>query len=100
MSESQRPERAVATQYRLARVLGVLAVAAEYGAAINFVSVLIVIPLIASIAVVPHAALIFQPLFQGAVVLAIGLVCLACANGDAPARGDSFHQIAMRIPVE
>lgn len=63
-------------------------------------SIVIAVPLIASIAIVPHTALIFQPLFQGAVVLAIGLVCLAMAGRYARARGDSFGAIAMRVPVE
>ncbi|HXC90910.1 MAG TPA: APC family permease [Stellaceae bacterium] len=64
------------------------------------VSIVIAVPLIASIAIVPHTALIFQPLFQGAVVLAIGLVCLGFAGGYAKARGDSFGAIALRVPVE
>jgi basic amino acid/polyamine antiporter, APA family len=64
------------------------------------VSIIITVPLIASIAIVPHTALIFQPLFQGAVVLLIGLVCLGLAGGHAKARGDSFGAIAMRVPVE
>jgi basic amino acid/polyamine antiporter, APA family len=50
------------------------------------VSIIIAVPLIASIAIVPHTALIFQPLFQGAVVLAIGLVCLWLAGSSARAR--------------
>ncbi len=64
------------------------------------VSIIIAVPLIASIAIVPHTALIFQPLFQGAVVLVIGLVCLWLAGSSARARGDSFGAIAMRVPIE
>jgi basic amino acid/polyamine antiporter, APA family len=64
------------------------------------VSIVIAVPLIASIAIVPHTALIFQPLFQGAVVVAIGLVCLGFASRYARARGDSFSAIAMRVPIE
>ena len=63
-------------------------------------SIVIAVPLIASIAIVPHTALIFQPLFQGAVVLAIGFVCLAFAGRYARARGDDFGAIAMRVPIE
>ena len=57
------------------------------------VSIIIAVPLIASIAIVPHTALIFQPLFQGAVVLAIELVCLWLAGGYARTRGDNFGAI-------
>jgi APA family basic amino acid/polyamine antiporter len=64
------------------------------------VSIVIAVPLIASIAIVPKTQLIFQPLFQGAVVLVIGLVCLVCAGRYAKARGDTFGAIAMRVPVE
>jgi len=64
------------------------------------VSIVIAVPLIVSIAIVPHTALIFQPLFQGAVVLAIGLAILALARRYALARGDSFAAIAMRMPLE
>jgi basic amino acid/polyamine antiporter, APA family len=64
------------------------------------ISVAIAVPLIASIAIVPHTALIFQPLFQGAVVLVIGVACLGLAGRYARARGDSFGEIAMRVPTE
>ncbi len=64
------------------------------------VSILIALPLIASIAIVPKTSLIFQPLFQGAVVLVIGLVCLGFAGRYARARGDSFDAIGMRVPIE
>jgi amino acid transporter len=64
------------------------------------VSILIAVPLIASIAIVPNTALIFQPLFQGAVVVVIGLACLVLASSYAKARGDSFGAIAMRVPIE
>ena len=64
------------------------------------VSIVIAVPLIASIAIVPKTPLIFQPLLQGLVVLVIGLVCLTFANGYAKSRGDSFGAIAMRVPLE
>jgi amino acid transporter len=64
------------------------------------VSIVIAVPLIASIAIVPKTPLIFQPLFQGAVVLVIGLVCLRLAGGYAKARGDSFSAMALRVPIE
>ncbi len=64
------------------------------------VSIVIAVPLMASIAIVPHTSLIFQPLFQGAVVLLIGLVCLGFAGRYARARGDSFDAIGMRVPIE
>jgi amino acid transporter len=63
-------------------------------------SIVIAVPLLASIAIVPKTPLIFQPLFQGAVVLVIGLVCLRFAGGYAKARGESFAAIAMRVPIE
>ena len=63
-------------------------------------SIAIAVPLIASIAIVPHTALLFQPLFQGAIVLLIGLVCLGFARSYALTRGDSFGAIAMRVPIE
>jgi hypothetical protein len=60
----------------------------------------IAVPPIASIAIVPKTALIFQPLFQGAVVLVIGPVCPRFARGYAKARGESFAAIAQRAPIE
>lgn len=72
----------------------------RFATLIAVVSIIIAVPLIASIAIVPHTALVFQPLFQGALVLAIGLVCLWLAGSSARARGDSFGAIAMRVPVE
>jgi amino acid transporter len=64
------------------------------------VSILIAVPLMLSIAIVPNTALIFQPLFQGAVVVAIGLVMLWIAHAHARGRGDSFGAIAARLPLE
>jgi hypothetical protein len=48
----------------------------------------------------PKTALIFQPLFQGAVVLAIGVAILAVANAKAKSRGENFRLIAATLPVE
>ena len=56
--------------------------------------------LIVSLAVLPKTALIFQPLFQGAVVLAIGVAILAIANAKAKSRGENFRSIAATLPVE
>jgi hypothetical protein len=64
------------------------------------VSIIIAVLLIASIAILPHTALVFQPLFQGAVVLTIGPVCLWLAGSSARARGDNFGAIAVRVPSE
>jgi len=50
--------------------------------------------------VVPRAPLILQPLFQGAVVLGIGCVILLGADARAKRRGESFADIAARIPIE
>jgi hypothetical protein len=49
---------------------------------------------------VPHTPLWLQPLFQGAVVLAIGAGILAIAHSRAKRRGDSFHAIASVVPIE
>lgn len=64
------------------------------------VSIILAVPLIASLAVLPKTALIFQPLFQGAVVLAIGVAILAIANAKAKSRGENFRSIAATLPVE
>jgi hypothetical protein len=79
--------QARASGYRLAKTLGVLAITAS-------------VPLILSLAVVPHTPLWLQPLFQGAVVLVIGAVILMFANSRAQRRGDSFRAIAARRPIE
>jgi hypothetical protein len=64
------------------------------------VSIILAVPLIASLAVLPKTALIFQPLFQGAVVLSIGVAILAIANAKAKSRGENFRSIAATLPVE
>jgi hypothetical protein len=113
-----------APHYRLAKALGVLAItasalAAEYGAGINFVSVqakaimrhkllvpaaiisiLLSTPLILSLAVVPNTSLWFQPLFQGAVVTAIGVVVYVIAHAKVKGSGHSFREIAAQVPIE
>lgn len=66
----------------------------------SIVSIVLAVPLILSLAVVPKAPLILQPMFQGAVALAIGVVILGIANARARSRGDSLPAIAARIPIE
>ena len=44
--------------------------------------------------------MIFQPLLQRAVVVAIGVVCLGLAGGYARARADRFAAIALPVPIE
>ena len=57
-------------------------------------------PLIISLAILPNTALVFQPLFQGAVVLAIGVAILAAAGARAKSRGETFRMIAAQLPLE
>jgi amino acid transporter len=64
------------------------------------VSIVLAVPLIISLAVLPKAPLIFQPLFQGAVVLAIGVAILLAASTRLKGRGESFRAIAAQLPVE
>jgi amino acid transporter len=63
-------------------------------------SIVLAVPLIISLAVLPKTPLIFQPLFQGAVVLAIGVVILVTARARLKVRGVSFQAIAAQLPVE
>ncbi|HJU20234.1 MAG TPA: APC family permease [Stellaceae bacterium] len=63
-------------------------------------SILLAVPLILSLAVLPKTPLIFQPLFQGAVVLAIGVAILVIAGIRLRSRGESFHAIAAQLPLE
>jgi basic amino acid/polyamine antiporter, APA family len=65
-----------------------------------FVSIIIAVPLIISLAVLPKTSLIFQPLFQGAVVLTIGVAILITAAAKAKSRGENFRMIAATLPVE
>ena len=64
------------------------------------VSIILAVPLIVSLAILPNTALMFQPLFQGAVVMAIGMAILAAAGAKAKSRGESFRTIAARLPIE
>ncbi len=64
------------------------------------VSVLVTLVLIASIAVLPHTALPFQPLFQSAIAALVAIGLLVRARSRAAARGDTLAIIAARIPVE
>jgi basic amino acid/polyamine antiporter, APA family len=66
----------------------------------SIISIVLAVPLIVSLAVVPHTPLWLQPLFQGGVVLAIGAVILAIAHARAKQRGDSFEAIAAVVPIE
>jgi APA family basic amino acid/polyamine antiporter len=63
-------------------------------------SIILAVPLIVSLAVLPKTPLIFQPLFQGAVVLAIGVALLATAGTRLKRSGASFRAIAAQLPVE
>jgi APA family basic amino acid/polyamine antiporter len=64
------------------------------------VSIILAVPLIVSLAVLPKTSLIFQPLFQGVVVLAIGIAILGWASASAKGRGESFRTIAAELPIE
>jgi basic amino acid/polyamine antiporter, APA family len=64
------------------------------------ISIILAVPLIISLAVLPNTLLIFQPLFQGAVVLAIGVAILVAAGNKLKSRGTSFRAIAAQLPVE
>lgn len=63
-------------------------------------SIVLAVPLIISLAVLLNTPLMFQPLFQGAVVLAIGAPVLATASARLRLRGVSFPAIAAQLPVE
>lgn len=66
----------------------------------SIVSIVLAVPLIVSLAVVPHTPLWLQPLFQGGVLLAIGAVILAIAHLRARQRGDNLHGQASLVPIE
>lgn len=66
----------------------------------SILSIVLAVPLIASLAVVPKTPLILQPMFQGGVMLAIGVVILVVARARAASRGDPLHAIAARLPIE
>ena len=53
-----------------------------------------------SVAILPKTPLVPQPLFQGVLVLGIGVLILIWAGGHAKRRGTSFREIAARIPLE
>ena len=63
-------------------------------------SIILAVPLILSLAVLPKTPLLFQPLFQGAVVLAIGVAILLTAGARLKSRGGSFRAIAAELPLE
>ena len=63
-------------------------------------SIVLAVPLIASLAVVPNTPFWLQPLFQGAVVTALGVIILWVAGAQAKRRGDSFRAIQATLPVE
>jgi amino acid transporter len=63
-------------------------------------SIVLAVPLIISLAVLPKTPLLFQPLFQGAVVLAVGAAILATASTRLRGRGESFRTIAAQLPIE
>jgi APA family basic amino acid/polyamine antiporter len=64
------------------------------------VSILLSTPLILSLAVVPKTPLWLQPMFQGAVVLGIGVLIYAVAHAKIKGRGHSFRDIAAQVPIE
>jgi amino acid permease len=64
------------------------------------VSITLAVPLIVSLAILPNTALIFQPLFQGAVVMVIGVAILAAAGAKAKSRGETFRMITAQLPIE
>jgi APA family basic amino acid/polyamine antiporter len=64
------------------------------------ISIILAVPLILSLAVVPNTPLLLQPLFQGAVILAIGMVIWFVAELRVRQQGGSLAAIAARIPVE
>jgi amino acid transporter len=63
-------------------------------------SIILAVPLIVSLAVLPKTPLIFQPLFQGAVVLAIGVAILLGASAKLRGEGSSFRAIVAELPIE
>ena len=79
---------------------GSLATAPGLISPVAIVSIVMAVPLILSLAVVPKAPLILQPMFQGAVPLVIGVVILGNPNARARNRDDSLPAIAARIPIE
>ena len=66
----------------------------------SIVSIVLAVPLIVSVAEVPHTALWLQPLFQDAVVVVIGAVILAIAHSRAKQHGDRLHALAALVPME
>jgi hypothetical protein len=64
------------------------------------ISIILAVPLIVSLAVLPNTPLVFQPLFQGAVVLAIGVAILLGARARLRSEGTSFRAIAAELPIE
>jgi basic amino acid/polyamine antiporter, APA family len=63
-------------------------------------SIILAVPLIVSLAVLPKTPLIFQPLFQGSVVLAIGVAILLGAGAQLRSAGSSFRAVAAELPLE
>jgi amino acid transporter len=63
-------------------------------------SIVLAVPLIASLAVVPKTPLWLQPLFQGGVVTVLGVVILWVAGAQAKRRGDSFRAMRAALPLE
>jgi amino acid transporter len=64
------------------------------------ISIILSVPLIVSLAVLPNTPLIFQPLVQGAGVLAIGVAILLAAGARLRSEGSSFRAIAAELPIE
>ncbi|HEY8290737.1 MAG TPA: APC family permease [Acetobacteraceae bacterium] len=64
------------------------------------VSIIVTVPLMASLMVAPHAALIFQPWLQGIIVIVAGLIVLWFARRRLAARGESFNDVMRQLPIE
>lgn len=64
------------------------------------VSIPIVLGLLAAVAVVPHTAWMFQPLFQTVVAALIAGAILALGASRLRQRGDSLLAVRLGVPVE
>ncbi len=56
--------------------------------------------LLRSTAIVPHTAVVFQPVFQGVIAALIGAGIYAAAHASAERRGFSLAQVAAELPTE
>jgi amino acid transporter len=63
-------------------------------------ALVVAIVLLRSAILVPHTALVFQPVFQGAVAAALGCVIYAGARAGAGRRGIDLAKVGAALPVE